>query len=340
MPAGCKSGALITVALLTACSSGPQLALNPAVQPAQGVGTVASAALLPTEAGTTPVHPDPSESWISPDAVNAPALLYVSDSKSYDVYMYSFPALKLTGKLTGFFEPQGECSDKRGDVWIANTGSFQILEYARGRKNPIRSLSDPSGHPVSCAIDPITGNLAVTDLFGNSGAGGVLVYKNAAGTPTPYSNPSQFYYYFDGYDAKGNLYVSGQSRKRSYMLSVLPKGKKSMSTVTVRGGTIYFPGTVQIVGATLALGDQKCKDQKRSCLYQATISGTTATIKHTTPLNGSCDVGQVVIEGRQLAGGERCGIGSSTNVWAYPAGGAPTKRAKGVGVPVGAAISK
>src|SRR5271165_4406936 len=188
-------------------------------------------------------------------ATTASELLYVSDAGTFDVLVYDFPALTLVGTLTGFNEPQGVCSDAHGNVWIANTGTQQMREFAHGGTTPIKRLADPLGYPAGCAIDPRSGNLAVTNLENFSGAGSVLVYEKAGGTPTPYSDPQVDAYYFAGYDAGGNLYVSGRSSKNAYRLSVLPHGSSRMSLVAVHGGTIDFPGTVAWNGSKLVLGD-------------------------------------------------------------------------------------
>jgi hypothetical protein len=322
------AAAITALALLAACSGvGPQSVPSP-------VGL--SGTLTTVAGGTIAVRPDRSTSWISPDAKKAKSLLYISDAGTFDVYVYSFPALRLMGKLTGFNRPQGECSDKSGDVWVTNVQSGQILKFRHGESTPVSTITDQFG-PVGCAIDPTSGNLAVTNL--NSL---VLIYKKAAGTPAIYSNPNQHYNYFDGFNRNGDLYVSGETSAYSFSLSVLARGKSMMSTVSVSGGTIYFPGTVQWVGSDLVLGDQKCHDRTSSCLYETSVSGATARVTGTTPLTGSCDVAQALIVGEQLAGGDyhRCGHGkSTTDIWRYPTGGKPTRSVAGVEVPVGAAIS-
>ncbi len=282
-------------------------------------------------------------SWMLPAAAMAASLLYISDAQTFDVYVYSFPDLKLTGLLTGFDRPEGECSDAKGDIWITNDQAAQILQYRHGGTKVVRALTDPLGYPGGCAIDPSTGDLAVTNLFGFSGSGSVLIYKNAAGTPRAYTNSKQFYYDLDGYDGKGNLYASGTSSTGVYSLAVLPRGEHSMSIVSVTGAKIFLPGTVQWTGSSLLLGDQQCGDQKTSCLYEAVVSGTTARITHKIPLTGSCDVAQVAIEGGRLAGGNywRCGGHghSSADTWAFPRGGRPVKAVTGIQMPLGAAIS-
>jgi hypothetical protein len=273
----------------------------------------------------------------------AARLLYVSDLQTFDVYVYRFPSLKLSGKLTGFDDPQGECTDAEGNVWIANTQANAMLEYAHGGTNPIASLSDPLGFPVGCAIDPTSGNLAVANLDDYSGAGSVLVYPNAAGTPRAYGNAGIAAYYFAAYDRKGNLYVSGANSHHGYVLAMLPHGSSSISLVSIKGGTLYFPGTVAWNGSTLVLGDQECKKKANACFYELSVSGKSATITGTTPLTGSCDVAQAWVGATQIAGGDdaqSCGRGkSSVGIWPYPAGGNPDPSVTGPQAPVGATVS-
>ena len=108
---------------LTACSS--QTVLQPIGQAPARVA-VPSAVLAP--------QPDRGASWLSAKAANSGPLLYVSDFYNFDVYIYSVPSLKRVGKLTGFFEPEGECSDAHGNVWVAVTGGELIEEFKK--KNP------------------------------------------------------------------------------------------------------------------------------------------------------------------------------------------------------------
>jgi hypothetical protein len=324
---------LCAAAMLSGCSGGLQ-----SVQ----TGDARNAAFA-TIAGERPAsQPDRRPTWMPADAKTASDLLYVSDAGTFDVDVYRFPSLTLAGRITGFDEPQGECSDAAGNVWIANSLADEMVEFAHGGKTPIATLYDPVGYPVGCAIDPASGNLAVTNLDDFNGAGSVLVYTSARGTPRTYANRNVYYYYFGGYDRRGDLYVSGATTTQSYSLVVLPRHKKSMSLVSIKGGKIYFPGTVAWVGSTLVLGDQKCKDSARSCFYELSVSGKTARIRAMTALKGACDVAQAWVGSTQLAGGnyDYCGNGSSSaDVWAYPAGGSPTAQAPGLQLPIGATLS-
>lgn len=306
-----------------------------------------SLALLAACGGGLPARlptssPDNSASWVARDAAAAKSLLYVSDAGASDVSVYTFPDLKPMGKLTGFVQPQGMCADKDGNVWITDTVLQEILEFAHGGKHAIRSLIDPIGYPAGCAVDASSGDLAVTNFFDPSGAGQVLIYRGGRGTPTPFFNPAVTYYYFDGYDAAGNLYVSGSTAGGAYVLSLLGHGKSAMESMSVRGGTIHFPGSVQWVGTGLVLGDQKCDGKKGACFYEASVRGTLAKIARTTALTGSCDVAQAWIQNGRVAAGDYDDCGrerSGAYVWKYPGGGAPLRRVTGLMRPIGATIS-
>jgi hypothetical protein len=280
---------------------------------------------------------------MEPSAKSASQLLYVSDLGTFDVYVYHFPSLKLAGKLHGFDNPQGECADASGNVWIADTQSDRVFEYAHGGAKPIATFADPVGYPAGCAVDPLNGDLAVTNLYDFSGAGSVLVYKGAHGTPRVYANANFYYYYFGGYDRKGNLYVSGATASGGYLLAVLPHGSRSIALVKINGGTLYFPGTVAWLGSTLVLGDQRCKGHAGSCFYELRVSGGSARVTGVTPLRGSCDVVQAWVIAAHIVGGNDaayCRKGRSTvDVWPYPAGGNPTSSVTGPRVPIGAALS-
>jgi hypothetical protein len=318
------------VALIAGCSA----ASPPALAPVPTTDAVAAREIASV--------PDRGVSWMTPEAAKS-ALLYVSDLGTFDVDVYTLPSRKRSGKLTGFDEPQGECTDPKGNVWVTNTGAFQIVKYAHGGTKPAAILNDPLGYPVGCAIDPASGNLAVANLKGLSGAGLVLVYEHARGTPAAFADLKQYSCFFAAYDAKGDLYVSGETgpQVHSYVLSVLPHHSTSMSTVTISGGTLYFPGTVAWVGSTLVLGDQKCRNHAASCFYELKVSGKKAKITHTTPLAGACDVAQAWVGKKHIAGGDYryCGGRSSVDIWPYPSGGVPSAKVTGLQMPVGTALS-
>jgi hypothetical protein len=296
------------------------------------------------------VRPDRRKTWISPELAAAKTeLLFVSDSGAGDVYIYKVPSLKVVATITGFFQPQGECSDGKGNVWVTDTGGQMVYKLSH-HGQLISEISDTS-NPAACAWDPTTGNLAVMNIFDSaSRSGGVLVYPKGTRAPTLYQNPDMYYYNFGGYDSSGNLYFDGRDADGNFILSELPKGAMSPHTVTLTGGTIYFPGMVQFSGkSTLIVGDQSCGNAYASCLYSVKISKNGGTIgaqlNLQTDAGGQvCDLVQGVVFGARLAGSDFnfCGSSSSaTYLWPYPGGGKPSNHnASVVLAPIGAAISK
>lgn len=294
-------------------------------------------------------HPDHHKSWISPDVGRAKSLYFAADFNNEVVYIFTLPKLTLKATLTGFSEPQGECADKSGNVWVANTGTSQVIELSH-TGSIINTIDDSYGAPVGCAVNPKNGAIAVTNFTGTgSNAGEVLVFATASSTPTVLTNPSQYYYYLDGYDSAGNLRVDGRTAGGTYILSAC--GKSTCSTVKLTGGTIWFPGAVQWdnLAGNWVVFDQECGGTITACSYPVSASGVLGTPTHYLNSKGgqTCDMvqGTIATNGKSVVGSDFTGPcyytpGGSFNRWVYSAGGKPTKStAKGASAPAGSAIS-
>jgi hypothetical protein len=265
-----------------------------------------------------------SHSWASPMAKSS-NLLYISDLDDQVVAMYSWPRGHLLGQITGFFNPEGLCVDKTGNVWVTNDtsdGVHQITEYAHGGTAPIANLIDNDGRTNGCSINPINGDLAVTNFFGATGLGSVSIYKNAHGTPLEYISPDIYYYYYCGYDNKGNLFVDGWSAGSSFAFVELPKNGNKFKTITLNH-SISYPGGVQWDGNHVAVGDQY------GAIYQFDVKGSQGTEVGSTPLDQEKQIVQFWIQGGKVIGPNE----HSANVmlWQYPAGGSPVKTLSGPG---------
>ncbi len=293
--------------------------------------------------------------WISSAAKREKSLLFISDDVYNSVDLYSVPKLKLEGSIAGFKEPQGMCTDSHGDVWVTNTSTQQIFLLTRGGRIH-RALTDLQGYPVGCAIDPNSGDLAVTNIEGVTtsgiGSGDVLVYPHAHGTPTEYTCPNLYYYYFDGYDENGNILIDGVDGGSAFALC--GGSTSSLAAIALGGGTIYFPGAVQWSHRYQYwdVFDQNCAGQDASCAYWVTVSGGDGAITGTTAITNYegapvCDLVQGIIDekSRHIFGGdyESCGSAeSSIDRWQNPAGGSPSDvnhDASYVGEPIGSALS-
>jgi hypothetical protein len=292
---------------------------------------------------------DRGHSWMAPEAKEKD-LIYISDliAQVVDIYTYG-PGHKLVGTLTGFFNPEGLCVDKAGDVFVVNDtsgGVHQITEYAHGGTSPIQNLVNPNGNVNGCSVDLKSGDLAVTNFWGpTEGTGGVSIYKHATGNPTSYTDPNIYYYYYDGYDNKGNLFVSGLSYASQQGFAELPNGGSAFTDIALNQ-TIYLPGGVQWDGKYMAVGDQVAvKRNFTSVIYQFSISGSAGTEVGVTTLAGSNQVAQFWIP--KVGMGKKGGTtviapnqgGKDTLFFDYPAGGSPIGTILGETDPIGSTVS-
>jgi hypothetical protein len=271
-----------------------------------------------------------------PEAKNED-LLYVSNV--YTITVYSYPKGKLVGTLENFDKPYGECVDMKGNVWVTDSTFGKIYEYAHGGTKPLHTLKDPEYVPYGCAVDPTTGDLAVANYSDASARqGDLVVYHKAKGTPKSYIGYEFYYYYYCGYDAKGNLYVDGlNDYGENFEFGELAKGGGAIQDILLPN-SLKAPGGIEWDGQYVAVGD------KGEAIYQYTFSNGAATLEGTTTLTGAANVGQFDIVGSTVVTPNEF-FTDTTNSGAvlyypYPAGGASTQTiTNGVFYPFAAVIS-
>lgn len=272
-------------------------------------------------------------SWMMRGATTE-ALLYVSNVGTSTVTAYSWPHGTLVGTLFGFSSPQGLCLDEKGDVYVTDLGSFRIYEYQHGGFTVIKGLVDPYYYPHACSIDPTTGNLAVADTYS-----GVLIYANASGNPTLYSDSSFTSYSFLDYDNQGNLFVDGASAS-GQLLAQLPKGAGSLGPLYLNKFPVLATG-LHWDGKYLAVGDAGVVP---NVVYQFSISGRLGTLEGTTTLSGSKAVQQLWIPHSAAGQGVTIVGADSGNDdvkhWEYPSGNPAGAIKRAVSNPLGVAISR
>jgi hypothetical protein len=195
--------------------------------------------------------------------------------------------------------------------WNAGRTNNVMTEYQVPSKQ-IKTLPISYDITSSCAMNA-SGDLAVGVLLGNSyGPGGQqVIFKNATGKGKVYNTPLARAY-FAGYDAKGNLFADGLDSGSAFLLVELPAGSSKFVTITT-SNSVNFPGSVQWDGKYVTVFDQDA-----SQLYQYTISGTQASLKHTVQLNGASDCAQTWI----VPGLIYCGDAGNNDgeVFKYPSG--------------------
>lgn len=364
-------GTLAAAALLGGCNFGGSA--SPGFAPGASVGMSGSRGPTLPFSGVKfvgSVRPDHGRSGDSPDAKSAPSLLFVSDNAgvglNHDVYIFTWPGLKLKRMLTGFSALATECTDTKGNVYIAESGSpYQIFEYSH-TGDLLNTYNDSNGWPAGCAVNPTNGDLAVTNYIGGlSGSssflpGNVLIYSSPSLPPKVLQNPNEFNYYFVAYDRIGHLWEDGDSSDGAFVLSSC--GKKSCKTVDLSGPTIHLPGALlwDAARGTLVVFDWGCSGRYGyggACSYPVSASGVLGSKTTYSNFNGGqvCELGEAVLttDGKYVVGGDYGsqfqGGGcyfkdrSTVDTWDYPAGGTPVKyriiHKPGAWAPAGAAIS-
>ncbi|MGA8533988.1 MAG: hypothetical protein WB615_07770 [Candidatus Tumulicola sp.] len=275
--------AVAALAILAGCGGGSQ-PLSPVAANASAITFNAAPAL----------HPNRGKSWMLPGAQKQPSLLYISNSGTADVTVYTYlngSGLLLVGTLTGFSLPTGMCTDRAGHIWIPDYSAGKIYEYAHGGTSPIATITQQNGRPYDCAIDSSTGNLAVANQLPNGrySYGNVKVYPKGSKRGTTYFPPYGFRSVdFLAYDNKSNLFVDGQELYQpSAQLFELAKGANELTTMTIDGGALYAPAAINWIKPTLLLGDQNFENKGTSGAYKLFISGSTATVVATLTFSGT-----------------------------------------------------
>jgi hypothetical protein len=303
-------GVLASAVLFAGCAGGGSLPLQ---TPRDTAAVRAGAA-----------HYNGAGSWVSPDAASQD-LLYVSDSRG-SVYMFSYPAGKLVGQLKGFQSPAGLCSDAAGDVYVVNTNALDILKFKHGGTKSIEELNDFGHYPFGCAVDPMTGDVAVANYVStlSFGPGSLSIFKAGHGAGSSYTDPSFNTFYFCSYDDKGNAFVDGADYgSYNTQFAELAKGSSTLSDVKLNQ-TIGYPGGVQWDGKYMAI-----QDTYTHYVYRFKISGSKGTSMGTVKFKGNNSnlITQFWLDGSTIIMpyGTLSRSVRKVGYWNYPQGGALTK---------------
>ncbi len=311
-----SAGAVVALAIVSACGSGSGAAPSAATFNASYTGKTLFVNGTPVTAAR--LNPSPRYAQLVPDKSKHKKFEYIINY--YGTYASIFNYPKSTAMIGQIYGAGGQgCTNVlygygKKIIWNAGRTNDLISEY-KVPDTLIKTLSLDYTFTSSCAMNT-GGDLAVGVLLGNSyGAGGqVVIFKNASGSGKVYNTPLSREY-FNGYDAKGNLFADGFGASYNFMLVELPKGSKKFRTIATSNAP-EFPGSVQWDGTYLTVFDQLTSET-----YQYTVSGTTATLKNTVQYSGAGDCAQTWITKKLLYCGDAGNDDGS--VYSYPAGGAP-----------------
>ena len=247
--------------------------------------------------------------WMLPGAKRR-TLLYVATGDN--VYVLSYPHGKLVGSLnvTG----NNLCSDKNGDVFVPS-GGYVILEYAHGGTYPIQTLHG-GDIPLGCAVDPTTGDLAVTQEA--SGAGNVVIFPNAQEPPTGYGDPDIYTFGLCGYDDRGNLFVDGNGTGN--YIAELPKGSSAFINYTLDKNFDTF-GAIQWDGHHITFANPTTEDVYRLKFGKKSykVIGTTSFNGWQNNYSGHWPYVQTWLQGSTFIA--QASSFAQLGLWRYPAGG-------------------
>jgi hypothetical protein len=290
-------------------------------------------------------------------------LLYASDASYNAVDVYEYPSGTLAGQATGFLAPAGVCSDKSGNVYVADMGDGMAWEIAAG-STEVTNEWNVGGGLIGCSVDR-RGDLAVTAYATGSGydePGGVTVFPHGGRHGTTYKGPG--FDYPAGYDRKGNLFVECGKKSPCDAPTVyeLKKGGKKWRALTLKGATIGWPGPIELMGKVLGIGDQDPLGRGGIAnigIYSARLSGTTLTVSATTVNTDDCNPNGYAVaynwanvsaspNGLQYKGkvtatvapNDDCLNPVPVDTWAFPGGGLPSQSfaAPGAEIPQSATL--
>jgi hypothetical protein len=257
------------------------------------------------------------------------ARLYISDAGASNVQVFTWPK---TGKypiatLTGLSEPQGLCTDGR-DAYITSTTAGAIVEYAAGTTSPLRTIDDPYGLPIACSVDPVTGDLAVSNALSKSyGPGSLAIYPKAQGKPRKVTSKQFTQYGFVQYDGSGNLFLEGSDSTFTSHYAEIPAGSKHIQVICAKSQSIEFTGSLGWDGTYIIRGGEN------GGVYRTKGCKTVGF----TPLGGPTDIIQFYIAGDRLIGPDNGNL--NVAIYPYPKGGAAVKLLTGFSQPIGATVA-
>lgn len=285
----------------------------------------AAAAILAGCGGQAAGAPPQSASSAQVRHVSSGSTLLYASAYPNDSYVLSYPGLNVVATI-----PQkaiGDCSGTSGNVYLIY--NLSVYVYAHGATTPGQSLTLPA-QGLSCAVDPSSGNLAVTLQTEND----VAVFTEPYDQPTLYSVPNLPFYC--GYDNAGNLFVDYYTGfpYPHVGLSQMPAGGNAFSTLTLSPVSYDSPGAIQWDGEylTVSTGLGELRPAKAT-IDRVTISDSTATVVSTTTLTTKKSSGYPLIYQNQVIMPyvlhhlrQR-----TLGVWSYPQGGKRQTQTKNIG---------
>ena len=295
-------------------------------------------------------HAERGKPWMLGKAASGD-LLYVADAESQAIDIYSYPKDAKVGQLAGYGMPLGLCVDGAGDIFVTNvppSGAPDIIEFSHGGTKPIQTLNDPGMLPGGCAVNPISGDLAVANYCPYhqgecGGRGNILIYPHAKGSPRSRRAPGVSHFSYCAHDNVGTLYADGFGRHSHFFeLVELPKSGDNLTPIeihwTYSEPEIIDPGGIQWDGKFLAIGYPQGENIIPS-IYR--VDPATGRIAAVLTLHKSQSVFQFFIDGNVLIAPNSMKDNSGQVLfYSYPKGAKLSKAIGGLYRPEAVVVSR
>jgi len=160
------STTIVTAMLLAGCSGSSQFG-----------SPVSSTSANPPQRQSLVRQSRQATSWmIRPNARTR--LAYISDNLANNVTVFDLNGT-MQGQIDGLSYPGGLFVDSKHNLWVANGGANNVLEFARGATTPSNTLNDSGAGPIDVTMCP---NGTIYVAGGNSTA--IEVYPRSSTNPT------------------------------------------------------------------------------------------------------------------------------------------------------------
>jgi hypothetical protein len=312
-------------------------AVNDAYRIAQSLIAVAATAMLAACGAPAQTIVPVDAPQVPTGAAKANEVLYVVNrGRSTEVEMLALPEGKRVGTLPTLGSPVNVCLGVSGNVWLMvyeQNGRLRLDEFPHGGTKPIATLKVPIRGANGCAVDAVSGNLAVFSNRGISGGGEILVWKGAQGKPTAYE--TAFEAVAGAYDNKGNLFFDGISGSDPFLFAELPRNGATTHYVRIKHAGVEY-GSVIWDGSYLAVEGAFLPSR----IYRLDVSKFTARVVQTIELKSVPFQAWFWTDGTILVSTKKSHDDRSIGLWSYPEGGVPSAVFKSFHNPAGLTVSR
>ena len=184
--------------------------------------------------------------------------VFISDAKTATVTVWGG-----AGQLDAILfdgigaNPTGLATDRQENLYVANEALGQVVVYAKPYTAIVSTLDDAAELPLNVAVST-SGIVAVANYLTTSlQPGSVSFYAKGVTSPCATIVASNWiYFYFDAFDAAGNLYVDGKDVNGQTLVGKIVGGCKATSLATLSlKNTIGTPGGMSVSRGHILITD-------------------------------------------------------------------------------------